>query len=167
MATFNGDDNPNLLPPVDGNNSGNDTFNPGKGKDTIDGGAGTDSLNINNSADPDTDPTTINFTTLTNGTITGGSNNGTTFQNIENVSFTTGFGNDNINVSAATSAGINGGNGNDTIVGGLTASNQFLHGDDGNDVVTAGNSISGDYIFGDAGNDTLNGGTGRDRAISF
>jgi Ca2+-binding RTX toxin-like protein len=146
--------------------SSNDNFYPGRGADIIDGGLGTDYLQINNSADPFTAPTTITYTTTANGTITGGSSNGTTFQNIEQVNFTTGAGNDNINVSAATGSSgnvtIRGGAGDDTIIASLTGENNSYYGDDGNDNITAGNSASGDYLFGGAGNDTLNGGAGND-----
>jgi trimeric autotransporter adhesin len=141
--------------------AGDDKLNPGTGADKIDGGAGNDTLTINNSTD--TADTTITYTTTTNGTITGGSNNGTTFQNIEGVEITTGAGNDNINVSAATTnfgVTVYGGAGNDTIVGSATAFSQSLSGDDGNDNITGGNI--GDYLYGGAGNDTLDGGTGSD-----
>lgn len=79
---------------------GDDGIDPGTGKDTIDGGAGNDYLRIRNNKD--TANTTLSYTTATNGLITGGSNNGTTFQNIERVSIHTGSGADNIDISAAT-----------------------------------------------------------------
>jgi Ca2+-binding RTX toxin-like protein len=117
---------------------GDDTFSPLKGADSIDGRAGTDLLTIDNSID--TAATAINYTTSTNGTITGGSNNGTTFQNIERVNFTTGSGNDNINVSAATSASVNAGAGNDTLNGG--AGNNSLIPGTGADVINGGTGNS-------------------------
>jgi Ca2+-binding RTX toxin-like protein len=147
MATFNGTDGNDLLPPVGGDNSGDDIFNPGKGKDTIDGGAGTDILNINNSTD--TAATTISYTTVTNGVINGGSNDGTTFKNIEAVNFTTGSGNDSINITATTlrtqstsEIRIDSGAGNDTLIGGA-----------GDDIFRPGTGA--DTIDGGAGFNTL------------
>jgi Ca2+-binding RTX toxin-like protein len=119
--------------------SGNDLFNPGKGAIAIDGGAGNDTLNINNAAD--TNATKINYTTTTNGMITGGSNDGTTFKNIEGFNITTGSASDTIDLSAATSSvTVNSSAGNDTIYGGS----------------------SDDTIYGGAGNDTLYSGAGND-----
>jgi Ca2+-binding RTX toxin-like protein len=163
---FNGTPGNDILPPVGGDNSGNDSFNPGKGADTIDGGAGTDTLTINNSTD--TAETTITYIPTTNGTtpigtITGGSNSGTTFQNIEVVDLKTGSGNDKINVSAAAGfviTTVNGGGGNDTIIGALTGAANSYYGGAGDDNITAGNN--GDSLYGGAGNDTLNGGAGGD-----
>jgi trimeric autotransporter adhesin len=143
---------------IDGG-AGNDYIEAGTGSDIIDGGAGIDYLYINN-AGGDAD-TTIQYTTPTSGTIIGGANNGTTFQNIESVEFFTGAGNDTIDLAIATNAVyIDAGAGNDTIVGSLTATSQDLHGGDGNDHLTGGNN--NDRLYGDAGNDTLNGGTGVD-----
>ena len=97
---------------------GNDDLSPGTGADDIDGGDGTnDSLNIDNRND--TADTTIIYTDKSSGSITGGSNDGTTFRNIERISLRTGSGNDNINLSAADyntfwTVGLYGGSGNDT-----------------------------------------------------
>jgi Ca2+-binding RTX toxin-like protein len=126
--------------PVVGN-SGNDTFNPGPGAIAIDGGAGNDTLNINNGAD--TNAIKITYTTVSNGTITGGANDGMTFQNIEGFNITTGAGSDTIDLSAATaSVTVNSGAGNDTISGGT-----------GNDTISGGAGI--DIISGGAGNDVF------------
>ena len=139
---------------------GDDRFFLGAGTHAIDGAAGSDLLFINNSADA-TD-IVITYTTTTNGTISGGFSNGTTFQNIEAVYFITGSGNDNINVTAASADNfgvrIFAGAGNDTIVG--SSIGNEIHGEDGNDNITGGNNT--DYLFGGAGNDTLNGLDGND-----
>jgi Ca2+-binding RTX toxin-like protein len=143
--------------------SGNDSFDPGTGADSINGGSGSgqDNLAINTSTE--TVATNINYTTVTNGTITGGSHDGTTFQNIEVVNITTGSGNDYINISAADASfyiGVAGGAGNDTIVASLTGDYNNYYGGDGNDVIYGGNSSN--LFSGDAGNDTLTGGGGGD-----
>jgi Ca2+-binding RTX toxin-like protein len=120
--------------------SGDDTFSPGKGAMAIDGGvSGNDTLSLNNMSD--TTATQINYTTATNGTITGGSNDGMTFKNIAGFDITTGSASDTINLSAASSGvTVKSGAGNDTINGGT----------------------SNDTIFGEAGNDTLYGRAGND-----
>jgi Ca2+-binding RTX toxin-like protein len=138
--------------------SGRESFDPGTGADSIDGGIGEDYFSIDNSTD--TVANNINYTTLTNGTIIGGANDGTTFKNVENISIKTGSGNDYINISGATggfgASGIHGGAGNDTIVGSLTGDFNSYQGDDGNDNITGGNTF--DILYGGEGNDTLNGG---------
>ncbi len=161
----------------DGNDSinggdGNDTISAGVrtgegtilyyagiGADTIDGGAGSDTLSIWNYSD--TESITLTYTTTSNGTITGGSNNGTTFRNIEILNFTAGSADDNINISASTSNlnFIRPGAGNDTVTGSTTNGNSF-YGEEGNDILTGG--ADRDYLYGEAGNDTLNGGGGID-----
>jgi Ca2+-binding RTX toxin-like protein len=139
---------------------GDDQFYPGTGADTINGGAGNDYLGIYNYTD--TANTTIIYTSTTSGTITGGSNNGTTFQNIERVLFFTGYGADNINISAATGSGlVDGGGGNDTITG--SANSDGLYGGIGNDSINGG--AGDDNIRGGGGDDTLNGGNGNDAII--
>jgi Ca2+-binding RTX toxin-like protein len=155
---FTGTSGNDTLPANPGTNTGNDNFVPGRGADSIDGGMGTDSLEILNLGD--NVDTIITYTTTTNGSITGGANNGTTFQNIEQVKFTTGSGNDNINISAATGYNfVHGGSGNDTIVGSATSS-QYLYGESGDDSLTGG--TGGDNLFGGIGNDTLTGNAGDD-----
>jgi FG-GAP-like repeat/RTX calcium-binding nonapeptide repeat (4 copies) len=142
--------------------SGNDTLNPGKGAISIDGGAGSDTLLIDNSAD--TASTTINYTNTSNGTITGGFNQGATFQNIESVMFTSGSGRANVNVSATTGSNtitgspkadtITSGAGNDIISGGGGA--DILFGGDGNDTYLVSQTLGGGTVIDDAsGLDTL------------
>jgi Ca2+-binding RTX toxin-like protein len=128
-----------------------DTFSPLSGADRIDGVAGTDYLYIRN---PDDIPATIvSYTNPTNGTITGGSNNGTTFKNIESLSVITGSGNDNINVSAATDeVYISSGVGNDTLIGGA-GKNLFYPGT-GADVINGGAGIDTLVIKEDFNNTT-------------
>jgi Ca2+-binding RTX toxin-like protein len=147
--------------------SGDDRIQTGTGADTVDGGSGNDFLNIDNGLN--TANTVINYTTLLNGTITGGSNNGTTFKNIESVDFSTGSGNDRINVSATISSNIfvlpgynnliDSGAGNDTIIGG--SGNDAIDSRAGNDSVTSG--AGNDRINSGAGNDVINAGAGNDR----
>lgn len=154
--------------------NGDDYLYAGTGADTIDGGAGTDILYIDNSTD--TANIKVTYTTPTNGSIVKGSNNGTTFKNIEKIDFRAGAGNDNINISATTGSNsfdpgggffgiiiVDGGAGNDTIVGSLTA-NQVLWGGDGNDNLTGGNAD--DKLDGGAGNDIINGGGGDDWIVA-
>jgi Ca2+-binding RTX toxin-like protein len=123
--------------------SGNDEINAGKGADVINGGGGKDLLEIGNYYDPnlDTANTTIIYTSSLNGTVTGGSNNGTTFKNIERIRAATGSGNDKIDISAATgNNSINANAGNDTLIGG----------------------VGNDRLYGGTGNDTMRGGAGND-----
>jgi Ca2+-binding RTX toxin-like protein/protocatechuate 3,4-dioxygenase beta subunit len=156
--------------------SGNDNFDPKTGSDSIDGAAGIDTLIINNQTD--TAGITLVYTdAASGGTISGGSNNGTTFKNIEQIELTTGSGNDNIDLSAVTASTsrpeipiplttpglftyVYGGAGNDTIIGSKTANNGYLFGDDGNDIITGG--AGSDNIEGGAGNDTIDGAAGND-----
>jgi Ca2+-binding RTX toxin-like protein len=122
MATITGTNSDDTIFGTAGNDiidagAGNDNINAGTGADTIDGGAGNDYLVITNYSD--TANTSITYTTPSNGTITGGFNNGTTFKNIERVYVATGSGNDIINISATTGSNyISSGAGNDSIVGG-------------------------------------------------
>jgi trimeric autotransporter adhesin len=136
FTTGSGNDNINLSATTTGS-----YISSGTGKDTIIGGAGDDYLYIDNTG---TASITITYTNLNPvGTITGGSNNGTTFQNIEGGQFLTGSGNDNINLSATTTGSyIISGQGNDTIIGGA-----------GNDVFDP--RLGTDSIDGGAGNDYL------------
>jgi Ca2+-binding RTX toxin-like protein len=136
---------------------GTDYIYAGTGIDNIDGKAGTDYLSISNSLDIAN--TSINYTSVTNGTIVGGSNNGTTFKNIELLSFTTGTGNDNINISAATgSSYVSSGAGNDSIFGGTGSDN--IYGGEGDNILNGG--AGNDSIYAGAGNDSIFGGTGND-----
>ncbi|MBE9258589.1 DUF4347 domain-containing protein, partial [Dolichospermum sp. LEGE 00246] len=161
--------------------SGDNNFSPGTGADSIIGGNGNDFLDIDNRND--TADTTIIYTNVNNGSITGGSNNGTVFQGIERTRLITGSGNDNINVSATDYNGywqneIYAGAGNDTVIGSATGYNQ-LYGEAGDDSLQGGDTnqdhlyggtgndaLSGlggnDNLYGEAGNDTLDGGAGDD-----
>ncbi|MCH2247167.1 MAG: Ig-like domain-containing protein [Crocosphaera sp.] len=151
---------------------GNDNLSPGTGADDVDGGDGTsDSLNIDNRND--TADTTIIYTDKSSGSITGGSNDGTTFRNIERISLRTGSGNDNINLSAADyntfwTIDLHAGSGNDTVIGSLTGYNQ-LRGEDGDDSLQGGENRddlfggnNDDILMGLGGNDRLFGGSGND-----
>jgi SdrD B-like domain/Subtilase family/CARDB/FG-GAP-like repeat/Cadherin domain/RTX calcium-binding nonapeptide repeat (4 copies) len=139
--------------------TGDDSFVPGTGADRIDGRGGYDRLSIYNPTD--TADTIIDYQKIDNGTIDGGSNNGTTFKNIEFVSITTGSGNDIINVAASRRTNVRGGAGDDIIIGNLTDSvdssglrfGSSYDGEDGNDTITGGKGY--DRLKGGAGNDTL------------
>jgi Ca2+-binding RTX toxin-like protein len=140
--------------------AGNDTIYSGTGysslgADSIDGGTGNDYLDINNSTD--TANTTINYNISYNGpsspigTITGGSNSGTTFQNIEGLSILAGSGNDSINISRSNLASfISGGDGNDYLAGGT--GNDTLSGGAGNDTLAGGYGVNS--LAGGTGDDT-------------
>ncbi len=153
--------------------AGNDRLNSGTGKDSIDGGAGNDSLSISNFSDLAN--TTISYTTATNGVITGGSNNGTTFKNIERLDISTGAGADNIDISASTATSdaisppmnIPFQVGNGTIDGRSSvfsgAGNDIIKGGAGDDSIDAGDGD--DTLKGSAGNDLLSGGAGKDLFI--
>jgi Ca2+-binding RTX toxin-like protein len=167
-----------------GTGGDNDIFYPGTGADLIDGGAGIfDYLSIRNPTD--TADTIISDFNPLGGSILGGSNNGTTFTNIEWMDLTTGSGNDIINLSAAQSEDalrriyVFAGAGNDTIVGSANSSRtiggranspwQSLWGEDGNDNIIGGSGedylyggTGDDIIAGLAGDDTLDGGEGND-----
>ncbi len=161
--------------------AGNDRIEVGTGADTVDGGTGNDFLYFDNFRD--TANTVITYSALLNdtiaganaalsaidtqsgsdtiasGTVVGGSNNGTTFKNIEFVDFSTGSGNDKIDVSATTGNNLlNSGAGNDTIVGG--SGNDNINSGAGNDSVTSG--TGNDIVNAGAGNDTVNAGAGND-----
>jgi Ca2+-binding RTX toxin-like protein len=174
-----GDD---TLTGTSGNNTisaggGNDFIMPGTGADSIDGGDGYDTLRIENSTD--TADTTIKYSNAADGSISGGSNNGTTFKNIEQIQFNTGSGNDYIDISAAAGGGmrsanditnglttygansyVNSGAGNDIIYGAKKGTN-YIDGGDGNDSIYA-NSDDGNWLYGSEGNDTIWGGNGND-----
>jgi Ca2+-binding RTX toxin-like protein len=130
--------------------AGDDLILNGTGADTIDGGAGNDYLSIKNAGDITN--TIISYSNPANGSILGGSNNGTIFQNIETVEFTTGSGDDSIDVSAASKSTIVAGAGNDTIFGSAIGANQIIGGD-GNDKIRGG--VGNDTLTGGAGNDTF------------
>ncbi|BAZ50193.1 hemolysin-type calcium-binding protein [Nostoc sp. NIES-4103] len=132
--------------------AGNDYIDEGAGVNTIDGGTGSDYLELNLSNYIAS--LTVTYTSLTNGTVS----NGTTFKNIEGLELYTGNANDTINVSAASYAEINGGDGNDAITSG--AGDDTLNGGYGNDSITSG--TGDDTVYGGLGNDTINAGDGDD-----
>ncbi|MBD2302710.1 Calx-beta domain-containing protein [Nostoc sp. FACHB-190] len=164
--------------------AGNDTLNGGAGNDFLFGGAGNDTLdggdgddNLGNRFGPretievDTyiggaGTDRLNFTSgdgglslsYTDNNGTGTFSTGATVQGVEQFDFQGGAGNDNINVSASSSADLRGGGGDDTLIGG--AGNDQLFGEAGNDnlVGNAGN----DFLYGGAGNDIVDGGDGND-----
>jgi hypothetical protein len=144
-----------------------DEFTPGIGADRIDGGGGGgyDTLFLDNSSD--NADITINYTNTTNGRITGGSNDGTTFRNIEFIFVTLGSGNNYINVSAAIGgrigsssqigSGIGSGTGNDTFIGSAGDDNWFngggadkLFGGDGNDLYYVEGKLGGGTVIDDS-----------------
>jgi trimeric autotransporter adhesin len=150
-----------------GGTTGNDSFYMSSsggvagGTDSIDGAGGDDLLNLN--AETGTANVTITYTTTSNGTVVGGPNNGTTFQNIERIRMDTGNGNANasilVNISAATGDSfIYTGLGNDNIVGGT--GNDTLRGFNGDDIINGG--AGNDSIDGEIGNDSIDGGSGVD-----
>jgi hypothetical protein len=132
----------------------------------IEGNGGDDT--ITNLPDPYAAPYLRAFTSLN---IAGGDGN----------DMITPDGIDTINsdggVDASTQVTVDGGNGDDTVTGGLDAPltingdagndnlsggtlNDTIHGDDGNDTIDG--RYGNDTIFGDAGNDTITGGAGND-----
>ena len=184
MANFTGDagnnsitgtDENDLIEGLGGNDflqglAGNDTLDggegddylaPGTGADSVIGGAGNDFLEINNRND--TADTTVIYTDSNNGTITGGFNDGTTFQDIETVRLTTGSGNDNIDLSATNvnsylinnfASAVSAGAGNDMVKGSANGKNS-LSGEAGDDSLQGGNGRAN--LWGGAGIDTLDG----------
>jgi Ca2+-binding RTX toxin-like protein len=140
---------------------GDDDFFPGIGADFVDGKAGNDYLYIDSSVALPyfNQDTTVVYTTQTNGRITGGYSNGTTFRNIESMGLFTSFGNDNINLSfLPLSSQVGSGDGNDIVI--LGAGNDTISGGTGNDSLYGG--AGNDKILGDDGNDSLYGGIGDD-----
>jgi Ca2+-binding RTX toxin-like protein len=135
--------------------AGDDNINAGTGVDTIDGGLGNDFLTINEFAAA----STISYQSISNGTVSGGSNNGTTFQNIEGLNIATSANNDNINISAAISnSTVNAGNGNNIVTSGM--GNDSIATGTGNDAINGG--AGNDTIVAGTGVDTINGGSGDD-----
>jgi Ca2+-binding RTX toxin-like protein len=123
----------------------------GTGIDTVIGGDGYDALNFNR-LDINAN-LTVNYTNINNGTVSDGSQ----FREIEDFSFGSGSGNDNIRITAAPASVLDGA-GNDTIVGGVY--NDYFNSGEGNDLMNSGGGD--DSMFTDAGIDTLIGGSGND-----
>jgi Ca2+-binding RTX toxin-like protein len=127
---------------------GNDTviWNPGDGTALIEGGAGTDTLQVNGSDAAET------FTIVNNGTRVRFDETSPTPYSLdigttENLVLHAGGGNDTITaangLAALIALTLDGGAGNDTIIGGDGA----------------------DFLIGGAGNDIVNGGRGNDTAL--
>ncbi|MEH2402388.1 beta strand repeat-containing protein [Nostoc sp.] len=159
-------------------NNGNDTLSTGSGgKDTIDGGKGDDVLYADYSGTTGGITTTFNATTNI-GSITAGTY-GVSYKNIEGLNITGTSYDDNI-VGSNGNDTISGGysySDNDTIIGGagddrlnvdgnnnLSASgNNLLDGGDGNDTLTASQAYDAkNTLIGGNGNDILIGGKGND-----
>jgi Ca2+-binding RTX toxin-like protein len=119
--------------------SGNDVLNGGAGADTIDGGNGIDIVSY---ADSDA----AVRVDLDLGTVSGGTAEGDTLLNVENVNVSkfndTVIGNDLNNI-------IRGGEGNDILHG--HEGNDTIYGDVGDDVIHSGNDA--DKLYGGVGND--------------
>ena len=137
---------------------GNDTLVGGVGNDTLIGGAGLDTV---------IETGNERSILITNSRIQspdGNSNRADVLDSIENVVFQGGARRNMIDASAFTAGSVtlDGGDGNDTLVGG--AGNDALIGGNGRDILAggAGNDalIGGngrDFLVGGDGNDTLNG----------
>jgi Ca2+-binding RTX toxin-like protein len=141
--------------------NGNDYLSDTVGQNTIDGGAGEDTLSLSGG----TTDVTVTYTDVNNGTTSTGDR----FKNIENLNFFGGKGtNDTVIATAATTANLNGGDGNDNLTG--SNGNDFLYGNIGNDTIDGGagdDNISGGDDFDFEGNnpaevDILTGGAGKD-----
>ncbi|MDJ0650257.1 MAG: calcium-binding protein, partial [Xenococcaceae cyanobacterium MO_188.B19] len=154
MANISGDDNNNnlvgtidadLIEGLGGNDvlsglAGNDTLDggegndrliPGAGIDSVIGGAGSDRAEFNYSEE--TADLTVDYSDINNGTISDGS----TIEEVEQVVFTSGVGNDTIDISATTvGSTVNSGDGNDSIIGGVGSDG--LRGQADNDTIRGG-----------------------------
>ena len=148
-----GDGNDKLL----GQGGSGDLLTGGTGNDTLDGGAGVDGI---------VETGTGGFI-ATNTSLVG--NGSDVVVDIEQLTLAGGSGNDLLDASAFSNGGVflNGGNGNDTLIG--TTLNDVLYGWIGNDSINGGagnDSIRGgldnDTINASDGNDTVNGGEGND-----
>lgn len=143
-------------------NAGDDILLGGSGDDIVTGGLGNDLLIGGGGLDRvvESMPTELTIT-LTNTSLTGGSDTGLdVLSGIETAALTGGPGNNIIRASAFTlgSVTLAGGAGNDKLFGGPHA--DLLVGNDGNDNLVGG---AGDDTFtGGLGNDKFNGGLGND-----
>jgi Ca2+-binding RTX toxin-like protein len=143
---------------------GDDNISFGVGASVIDGGEGTDSISLDFAEE--SEDLLLTYDSIDGSTTTGGLLNGTTIANIEEISVTSGLGNDLIDVSALPNDSdfnyLQSGAGNDTVIGGSGGDN--LEGEIGNDSLLGGDG--NDYLYGGEGNDTIDGGNGDDD-ISF
>ncbi|MCP4385793.1 MAG: calcium-binding protein [Hyphomicrobiales bacterium] len=122
-------------------NGGNDMLKGGGGADALNGGSGVDTANYTGSGEG----VTVNLNT---GTGAGGTAEGDTLVNIENL---TGSSHDDILIGNGGANVLDGWDGNDTLIG--LGGNDALIGGNGNDVLKGG-----------GGADGLNGGAGVDTA---
>lgn len=136
--------------------SGPDSINGGGGNDLLTGGLGNDSLNGGTGTDRLRESGNVNFA-LTNSTLTGLGTDAITSSTIELVELTGGVGDNRLNASAFTfgSVTLNGGDGNDVLLGGGKADS--LIGGTGRDLLVGGVGI--DNLTGRTGDDILIGGT--------
>jgi Ca2+-binding RTX toxin-like protein len=149
---LNGGDGNDYLSGGNGNNqlnggSGDDYIFGDAGVNVIDGGDGDDLFRLYTYAG--SNPVTVTYTNVNNGSVTGGDSSGTTFKNIEHTEIFTDAGDDVINVTAA--------------IGGTSSRfywANYIYAYGGNDTITTGSGR--DYVRGDAGNDTINTGDGDD-----
>ncbi|MES2677735.1 MAG: calcium-binding protein [Pseudomonadota bacterium] len=158
----------NLNNVIDGG-SGNDIINGGAGNDKIIGGAGADIIDGGDGID------TIHYTSsnsavninLSTNVNQGGTAQGDTFTNIENITGSdfsdnlTGDNNNNLIYGGAGNDNIFGQDGNDTLYGG--AHNDIINGNNGNDKLIG--DTGNDILIGGAGADNLTGGAGRDSFV--
>ncbi|MGD1922114.1 MAG: hypothetical protein ACFCAD_26400 [Pleurocapsa sp.] len=150
--------------------AGNDTLRGGVGNNVINGGIGNDLIifdvgenSVNGGAGNDT--LRLNFVNNTENIVftynifadpsptTEGILEGTTVQSIERVDFSSGSGDDLIDIATASLGSLlSGGLGDDSLIGGL--GNDTLDGEAGNDT-----------FFGGSGNDRIIGGEDNDAAV--
>ncbi len=138
-------------------NNGADTLNGGLGNDLLIGGFGADTLSGNDGTDT---ASYLNSTagvtvSLLTGTATGGSANGDTLIEVENLS---GSGFDDVLSGDNLANTLTGDAGDDRLRGNGSA--DFLSGGAGNDTLEGGSDR--DNLLGEDGNDTLDGGSGED-----
>lgn len=143
---------------------GDDDISFGAGASVIDGGEGIDGISLDFAEE--SDDFTLIYDNIDGSTTKGSFLDGTTIQNIEEISVKSGLGNDFIDISASSNESIfnsiESGSGNDKIIGG--SGNDNLDGEVGNDSLLGGEG--NDSLSGGGGNDAINGESGDDN-ISF
>ncbi len=144
-----GDKNPNIIM----GGEGNDTLDGGGGRDTLRGGSGVDTIEFKRSDTPKEQGGEGEgvYVDLKAGTSNGGSTEGSTYEDIENIIGTryndTLVGNDSDNV-------LDGRGGDDTITGG--SGNDLLIGGGGNDLFISTGGTGHHTYRGGEGIDTVN-----------